>query len=399
MGIAGGRGLATLTEGSDGACTIWPELIADAPADHLLTPGMTVWGSLDTTTRRLDVTVMRADLDQALADYVPGADVLARVMSLHPDHARVQLHPDVTAALPASDLPGQDASAVLSPRETLTVTITSRPKDPQQPWTVTLPSADAQPLPAPPILTGGPSWLVPPSDDPAPEPPATTHPAPEPPAPKPPAPDETSPSEEPQRPDPLQAERDHLLHELRRARTTIHALEKTTTRQRTELRKALERADRLARDANAGLDALAVLDADSRRFADPDDQLRFEVNLAWARRTTAEEKPDLPLAEWTLSDDFLDTLTAVEGIDRAKVVDVVVDVLTGRAWQIDARQVHQLRTSEAGNAPTVVRDDGATCWRANLQTKTASARRLHWWQLPSGAIELSAVRLHDDVRP
>ena len=235
----------------------------------------------------------------------------------------------------------------------------------------------------------------------APEPPATTDlaPEPEPPAPEQITSDEPRPSEEPQRPDPLQAERDHLLDELRRARTTIHALEKTTTRQRTELRKALERADRLARDANAGLDALAVLDADSRRFADPDDQLRFEVNLAWARRTTAEEKSDLPLAEWTLSDDFLDTLTAVEGIDRAKVVDVVVDVLTGRAWQIDARQVHQLRTNEAGNASTVVRDDGATCWRANLQTKTASARRLHWWQLPSGAIELSAVRLHDDVRP
>lgn len=400
LGVAGGRGLVTLTDGSPGPSTIWPELIADAPADRLLAPGMTVWGDLDLTSRRLDVTAMRIDLDQALADYTPGAHVLARVAGLEADHAVVQLHPEVSATLPAEHLPSQDAAAVLTAGETLVVTIEDRPETSGSSWTVRLAPSDTDPLTAPAVLVGGPPWLVAPDDEPATAPGAPVpdaEPQPESTLFEQPDVDERGTHDE--RPDPLQTERDHLLEELRRARATIHALEKTAARQRTDLRNALERADRLARDANAGSDALALLDADTRRFADPSDQLRFEVDLAWARRTTAEEKPDLPLAAWTLSGGFMDTLSAVEGIDRAKVVDVIVDVLTGRAWQIEARQVHQLRTSEAGNAPTVVRDDGAICWRANLQTKTASARRLHWWQLPSGAIEISAVRLHDDVRP
>ena len=34
--------------------------------------------------------------------------------------------------------------------------------------------------------------------------------------------------------------------------------------------------------------------------------------------------------------------------------------------------------------------------RCNLQAGTAAARRLHYWQLPDGGIELAKIVYHDD---
>jgi len=65
---------------------------------------------------------------------------------------------------------------------------------------------------------------------------------------------------------------------------------------------------------------------------------------------------------------------------------------------IAARETHQLRAGDGG-APTLTREDGATCWRVALQINTPSARRLHFWQPPGRPPELSSVRLHDDFRP
>ena len=44
------------------------------------------------------------------------------------------------------------------------------------------------------------------------------------------------------------------------------------------------------------------------------------------------------------------------------------------------------------------REDGASAWRSYVEQKAASARRLHYWTLPGGAIELARVVLHDDYR-
>jgi hypothetical protein len=81
------------------------------------------------------------------------------------------------------------------------------------------------------------------------------------------------------------------------------------------------------------------------------------------------------------------------------VIDVVVEVVTGLAVELHGRELHQLRQSEAGDSPTVVREDGATCWRAAIQSKSPAARRLHYWQLRDGGTELSRVVVHDDMEP
>lgn len=132
-------------------------------------------------------------------------------------------------------------------------------------------------------------------------------------------------------------------------------------------------------------------------YTDPCEQFRHEVEHAYLTTYTPHDRETYPMADYVLGDEFLSSVEALEGIDRDKIVSAVVDVVTRRAWQINGRAVHQLRDGTPGGAPAVVRADGATAWRCNLQTGTASARRLMWWDLPDGTIELSVVAVHDEI--
>lgn len=134
-------------------------------------------------------------------------------------------------------------------------------------------------------------------------------------------------------------------------------------------------------------------------FLDPAEQLRFEVYLAWASRIPAGDKAARPLREYRVGPVFLDSLETLEGVRRGKVVDVVVEVLTGLAKEMEGRDLHRLRTGDSGGSPYRVREDGAVGWRAALQRETASARRLHYWECPDGTVELSRVVKHDDMEP
>lgn len=133
-------------------------------------------------------------------------------------------------------------------------------------------------------------------------------------------------------------------------------------------------------------------------FTDPEEQLRYEVHGTWVRLVPAGEKTKRPLASYAVGPRFLESLT-LEGVSRRKVLETVVHVLTGRAPDIPGLQLHRLRASSGGGSPQAVRDDGATCFRLSLQVNTSSARRLHFWKLPDGTVELSRVVLHDDVEP
>jgi hypothetical protein len=102
---------------------------------------------------------------------------------------------------------------------------------------------------------------------------------------------------------------------------------------------------------------------------------------------------------WALGPDFLPSLSNVGGVARQKVVDVIVDIVTGRACASAGRGLHRFRSSDGAASAIRSRADGATCWRIALQKKTPAARRLHYWVTPGGQIELADVRLHDDTRP
>jgi hypothetical protein len=128
--------------------------------------------------------------------------------------------------------------------------------------------------------------------------------------------------------------------------------------------------------------------------SDPAEQLRFEVWLAYLTRFDEASRRQHPLPErYAIGPQFCDTLTSLEGISRAKVVDVIVETLTGLVKDIPGRELHQWREGDTG--PQQSRHDGARAWRVSLQVNTAGARRLKFWRLSDGSIELDSVGVHD----
>ncbi|OKL55185.1 hypothetical protein BSZ39_00335 [Bowdeniella nasicola] len=87
----------------------------------------------------------------------------------------------------------------------------------------------------------------------------------------------------------------------------------------------------------------------------------------------------------------------MHGIDQQKIVEVVVDVLTGRAAELDSRALHRLRTGPGGDDPYRERADGAKAYRVAIERNSPSARRLHYWKAGE-TYEFARVVLHDDMR-
>ena len=186
-----------------------------------------------------------------------------------------------------------------------------------------------------------------------------------------------------------QAERQLIEDELQRLRDQV-------ARQRTELRSRLQRSQKVAKQIREG-DSVAAPSA-AVVFLDPEEQFRFEAYLEWVGRVRPEEKAGLALSSYQLGPDFLATLDSVQGVSRAKVVQVIVEVLTGRAEQITGRDLHLLREGPGGDDPPVTRPGGWYCYRVALQRETPAARRLHYWRR-GDEYELSRVVVHDDMTP
>ena len=148
----------------------------------------------------------------------------------------------------------------------------------------------------------------------------------------------------------------------------------------------------LKRALAAGSDAL---------FETAGERLRHEVYLAWARNVPASDKARQPLpADWKAGPEFAASLYGfTESGVVAKALKAIVEVLTGKAERNAAREVHPLRASTGGDAARLVRGDGAKCYRAAIEQNVAAARRLHYWRLQDGSVELSRVVVHDDFKP
>lgn len=189
-------------------------------------------------------------------------------------------------------------------------------------------------------------------------------------------------------------ERDSLQATARAQEQELSQLRSEAAEGKTQLRTARQETQQLRKQARS-----AHTGAGQAEFTDPEQQFRWEVEKAWTSRIPAGEKDRLPLRAYVLGPDFLATLDSLEGVDRDKVADVVVDIATGRIHDVAGRETHQMRVSDRAGSDFRTRQDGATCWRVSLQVKTPGARRLHFWQPPGGAPpELSSVRHHDDMR-
>ncbi len=191
-------------------------------------------------------------------------------------------------------------------------------------------------------------------------------------------------------------EKARLEQELRSSTLELQHLEAELSRKHGQLATREKELERLRRRNRKGAqrDHRETLSSNDL-FADPDDRFRFDVTVCWARKIPAGEKAERPLGPYRLGPRFVSSLEETPGVDRAKVVDVVVEVLTGLADTSAGRQMHVLRTGQGPNEQAVRREDGATCYRVALQRNAPQARRLHFWRM-SEEIEFSRVVLHDD---
>lgn len=190
--------------------------------------------------------------------------------------------------------------------------------------------------------------------------------------------------------DQLRDENASLSSELHRARVT----------QREQV-SAMARLRQEARDARSSAPEPQVSGTRTDRSVWPNEEswFRHEVVATWAARTGASDKREYPLTDYVIGPRFLASVRELGDAYTEKVFRGTVDALTGRAAEITGRQLHRLREGQGGSDPYVTRHDGAICWRLSLEVNVASARRLHYWQVPGGSIELSRVVLHDDMEP
>jgi hypothetical protein len=456
-----GRAFVQVPAGS--ATVVQELTLPDVPLPSLLRPGMTVTGSYDPERGTLDVTGGLRDPAEALAEYGVGDVVLARVLSVADDSAVLQLHPSVSVSVDRADVTSNDLdllTTLMTEGEVLLVRVTE--PGPLWHVSLADIEDDEQPRTAPALLPGGPPWLLPPDVEgpvpgrleavPAPAEPETVQPEaadrvdtddraepstpaappvlrPTPlvlarqrrdlPSPVPQADGEApaSAAAVPAAPPPttsrrsalaslerslasaraeikrleadidaLRIERELLVSELKLAKHDTQEVRSQLARSRTDLRKSSRRSAGRAAEAEA--------------FLDPEESFRYEVYATWVKRIPAAEKQARPLLDYSLGPDFLESLRRLQGITRGKVAAVVVEVLTGLARDQPGRELHQLRADGSGGSPTRVRpSDRAECWRVSLQVHSPSARRLHFWRLPDGSVELSRVAVHDDFRP
>lgn len=393
-GVVGGRALVDLDHGGGLLpATIQPELVApNVPAERMFVTGQTVSGLYDAEANRLDVETAARSPQDAFSQVGVGDALFAQVVKIGDKYVTVRLLPSCEVRLPLDEFESEPGiGRLVTVDEVLVVEV--RDTADGVPIQVALLGPDVAELACPvSIFAGGPPWLVAEQLG-APPPPLAELPP-------------TGTAEEPldgtdiDPSDPAAAflaEAAGMRRQLRTAEVELGSLKQQLASAKTAARTLKKELRELGRER----DALRMGKASTgvRLFEDPWDQLRFDVYVTWAHRTSAGDKRERPWREPRCGPDFLETLESTEGVDRAKVVEVIADLVSGHADRLSGRAMHQLRSGPGGSDPVVTRVDGATCWRVSLQHKTPAARRLHVWRLPDGTIELSSVRVHDDMRP
>ena len=190
--------------------------------------------------------------------------------------------------------------------------------------------------------------------------------------------------------DQMRLEISELFGDRDTLRAQLKAEKERTTELRSQLREA--RAKQVVGNDYTASRSWFSLDA-----AGAEEWVRHEVNHAWIERIPAAERASRPLTEFILGPDFIDTLTTFTNGQKYKAFKCIVDVLVGTPEMLAHRQVHALRASDGANAPDRVRDDGAVAMRAYIEEGVASARRLHYWKLTDGTIELASAAVHDQM--
>lgn len=181
----------------------------------------------------------------------------------------------------------------------------------------------------------------------------------------------------------------------------LHDVVTRLRRELTEAQKSAREQRQLLRRRSRGEPASPFGDRRSK-FDAAEEWVRHEVLLAWVDRFDPATRRVRPLPEsYLVGGGFPDSLSTLDDGQLSKAFKAVVDVLTGQLRDVAAaRRPHPLRTGNGAEDKDVVRAaDAARCMRVSIESNVASARRLHYWVLADGGIELSRIVLHDDMNP
>lgn len=170
-----------------------------------------------------------------------------------------------------------------------------------------------------------------------------------------------------------------------------------------KLRERLSDAQNNLRSARRTVAEIAVVGPRERRarFATDDEWIRHEITLEWIDRFEPATRAEYPMpADLVIGPRFAASLDGLDVTQLEKALRCAMEAATGFIGKNPVREAHALRSGDGGaDAPVVRAADGARCMRAYIEQKTPQARRLHYWVLRGGGIELSRVVLHDDVEP
>jgi len=172
------------------------------------------------------------------------------------------------------------------------------------------------------------------------------------------------------------------------------ALRGQLSRARQELQDAQKR------DHSGASEALSVADRRSR-YGTVEEWIREEIRAFWIANYTPDDRVTFPLdrQSWRVLPSFILTFQALTDDGKDKAIKTATHIVTGRNAIEHITEDHPLREGDENSKPEVIRDDGAASRRAYIESHTAQSRRLHYWKLKDGSIELSRVGLHDDFTP
>ena len=417
-GFVAGRVVVQLD--GEGYAYIAPELtLAGFVAEELFVPKQRVVGELNVATKRMDVTSSLRNQHEALGAYGFGDIILVQVEDVQFESVTLVIYPQVReralkVTVPKEMVTGNpldDLRDLLAHGDVVVARVYG--VDPH--WAVVLTDIDEdEPVIAPPsVLPGGPPWLILQafdSSDVASEVPTGLSSS---------IVGDQEPTEVEQIPrqgrklteqlllaiESKKAESADLAERVHLFGAHLQQAENDRELLRVELDKTKREVSVLTAElarARANLRKVKLAKGEFRikpLFADIEQGFRYLVLTQWALRVPVGEQNARPLLHYEIGGNFLDSLKNLQGISEEKVADVVFEIVTGLANELDSRDVHRLRIGASGASREVTRDDGAVCWRASLQVATSGARRIHYWVLPGGTIELSRVTIHDDFNP
>jgi len=125
-------------------------------------------------------------------------------------------------------------------------------------------------------------------------------------------------------------------------------------------------------------------------------QLHMLICAAWTQALSPADRAAQPLARYVLSEGLLASVSARRvDVPVSRIAWVCAMVACGLAPRLRGLEPHPLLTGNAG-AQLVRRDDGKG-WRCNLKRNASGGPRLHYWVLPDGRIDFTAVGAHDEL--